>query len=80
MAKGSKVTIEIDSAQVPLIAGALELAGQGLLTGGDKSNRQYVGDDVQIDPGVDIDLVKLLFDPQTAGGMLIAIAADRAGD
>jgi selenide,water dikinase len=78
MAKGSKVTIEIDSAQVPLIAGALELASQGLLTGGDKSNRQYVGGEVQIDEGVDKNLVRLLFDPQTAGGMLIAIASDKA--
>ena len=78
MAKGSKVMIEIDSAAVPLIAGALELASQGLLTGGDKSNRQYVGDEVQIDPGIDPNLIKLLFDPQTSGGMLIEIASDKA--
>ena len=63
---------------MPLLDGALELASQGLLTGGDKSNRQYVGEDVQIDEGVDKNLVKLLFDPQTAGGMLIAIASDKA--
>ena len=78
MAKGSKVTIEINSAAVPLLDGAWELASQGLLTGGDKSNRQYVGEEVQIDEGVDKNLVKLLFDPQTAGGMLIAIASDQA--
>lgn len=78
MAKGSKVTIEIDSAAVPLLEGALELAGQGLLTGGDKSNRQYVGDEIEISETVDANLVKLLFDPQTAGGMLIAIRADQA--
>lgn len=78
MARASKVTIEIDSATVPLLEGAIELAGQGLLTGGDKSNRQYVGEDVVIGEAVDPNLIKLLFDPQTAGGMLIAIAADRA--
>jgi len=78
MACASKVTIEIDAPAVPLLHGALELASQGMLTSGDKTNREYVGADVQIDPVVDESLVKLLFDPQTAGGMLIAIAEDRA--
>lgn len=78
LAKASKVTIELDAASVPLLEGALELAAQGLLTGADKSNRQYVGEEVQIDPGIDANVVKLLFDPQTAGGMLIAIGNDRA--
>ena len=78
MACASKVSVELDSKAVPLLDGALELAGKGLLTGGDKSNRQYVGEDVQIDEGIDPNLVKLLFDPQTAGGMLIAINSGRA--
>jgi selenide,water dikinase len=78
MAKGSKVTILIEPGSVPVIDGALELATAGLMTGGDKTNREYVGDDVEIDPALDKNLVKLLFDPQTAGGMLIAIASDQA--
>ena len=78
MAKASKVTIQVDSAAIPVLDGALELANQGLLTGGDKSNRQYVGDDVEIEAAVDSNLVKLLFDPQTAGGMLICIEPERA--
>jgi selenide,water dikinase len=78
LAKASKVTIELDSAAIPLLEGALELVRQGMLTGGDKNNRQYVGDDVQINPSIDSNLVKLLFDPQTAGGMLIAIGNERA--
>jgi selenide,water dikinase len=49
-----------------------------MLTSGDKTNREYVGRDVQIDPSVDENLVKLLFDPQTAGGMLIAISEDKS--
>jgi selenide,water dikinase len=44
MACASKVTIEIDSAAVPLLDGALELASEGMLTGADKTNRQYVGE------------------------------------
>src|SRR5690349_8350576 len=78
LACASKVTVEIDAAAVPLLEGALELASQGMLTSGDKTNREYVGSDVQIGSSVDENLVKLLFDPQTAGGMLIAISEDKA--
>ena len=78
MACASKVTIEIDASAVPLLEGALELASQGMLTSGDKTNREYVGADVEIAEAVDQNLVKLLFDPQTAGGMLIAIGEDKA--
>jgi selenide,water dikinase len=78
MACASKVTIEIDSASVPLLEGALELAAANLLTSGDKTNREYVGSDAKIDDAVSADLVKLLFDPQTAGGMLIAVVEEKA--
>lgn len=78
MACASKVTIQIDANAVPLLEGALELASEGLLTSGDKTNREYVGADVEIDSTVDQNLIKLLFDPQTAGGMLIAITEDKA--
>jgi selenide,water dikinase len=78
LACGSRVTIEIDSGRVPLIPGALELAGRGLLTSGDKTNRKYIGEDVMISGAVSKDLVALLYDPQTAGGMLISIAPDRS--
>ena len=78
MACASKVTIEIDAKAVPLLEGALELASEGMLTSGDKTNREYVGADVEIAGSVDQTLVKLLFDPQTAGGMLIAIPEAKA--
>ncbi len=78
MARASGVTLEIESARVPLIPGALELAAAGMLTGGDKSNRAYVGADVKIGEGVGKELASLFFDPQTAGGLLISVAADRA--
>ena len=78
LACASKVTIEIDSRALPLLEGALELAAAGMLTSGDKTNRDYIGADIEFAPGIDPNLVKLLFDPQTAGGMLIAIKADKA--
>jgi selenide,water dikinase len=77
MARASHVTIEIDAAAVPLLNGALELAGAGMLTSGDKTNREYVGSNVRIAESVGENLVKLLFDPQTAGGMLIAVPEAR---
>jgi selenide,water dikinase len=80
MARASNVTILIEPASVPLLGGALELAAAGMLTSGDKTNREYIGEDIEIDETVDQNLVKLLFDPQTAGGMLISIAKDQAGD
>ena len=78
MACASKVTIEIDASAIPLLEGALELASEGMLTSGDKTNREYLGPDVEIAPSVNQNLVKLLFDPQTAGGMLIAIDGQKA--
>jgi selenide, water dikinase len=80
VSRASNVTIEIDSSRVPLINGALELARAGLMTGADKTNREYVGEDISIAEGIDVNLGKLLFDPQTAGGLLLAIAEDKADD
>lgn len=78
MACASNVTIEIDSARVPLISGALELAAAGMITGADKTNREYVGEDVSLAESLDPNLVKLFYDPQTAGGLLLAIAEEKA--
>jgi selenide,water dikinase len=78
MARASKVTIEIDATAVPLLQGALDLAAAGMLTSGNKTNREYVGEDVRIDDSVNENLVKLLFDPQTAGGMLISVPPEKS--
>jgi selenide,water dikinase len=80
MARASNVTIEIDSSRVPLINGALELVAAGMLTGADKTNREYVGEDVSFAGGLDPNLMKLFYDPQTAGGLLLAISEDKADD
>jgi selenide,water dikinase len=79
MACASNVTIEIDSSSVPTLEGALELTAQGMLTSGDKTNREYVGEDVEIAESVNKEMRHLLFDPQTAGGMFIAISQEHAG-
>jgi selenide,water dikinase len=78
VAKASQVTLEIIAERVPILPGALELARRKMLTKGDKVNREYVGDDVLIDAGISKETTSLFYDPQTAGGMLIAVASDRA--
>ena len=58
----------------------MELATAGLLTGGDKTNREYVGEDVSVTSRIDQNLMKLFYDPQTAGGLLLSISEDKADD
>jgi len=77
MAAASGCSIEIDSARVPVLAGARELV-HGNSPGGAKTNREYFGAGVRVDPGVDPAVVDLLYDPQTSGGLLIAVAAAHA--
>jgi selenide,water dikinase len=80
MARASNVTILIEPGKVPLLEGALELAAAGVITGADKTNREYVGDDIQIDESVSKEMRRLLYDPQTAGGMLVAISKEKADE
>jgi selenide, water dikinase len=80
MAKSSHVTIEVNSRAVPFLEGALELAAKGMLTSGDTTNREYVGDDIELGYSIGKETRSLLFDPQTAGGMLISVDPERATD
>lgn len=73
MAKASKVSFVIDSKQVPLLPDVLELIGQKMLTRGDRNNRLYVGETIKIGENVSREMQSALFDPQTAGGLLISI-------
>jgi selenide,water dikinase len=78
MAKASGVTFEIDSNSVPLLPDVLDLIEQGMLTRGDKNNRVYVGDTVRFADTVSGIMQSALFDPQTAGGLLISIEEEKA--
>ncbi|NOT61483.1 MAG: selenide, water dikinase SelD [Acidobacteria bacterium] len=78
LAKGSRVTFEIEAASLPILPGALELAARKMLTQGDKTNRNYVGNGVTFETDVTQNIASVMFDPQTAGGMLIAIAENQA--
>lgn len=78
MARASDVCLRIDSARVPLLPEVLELIGQGMLTRGDKNNRAYVGETVKFAEHISREMQSALFDPQTAGGLLISIASTKA--
>ncbi|MFN2500603.1 MAG: selenide, water dikinase SelD [Pyrinomonadaceae bacterium] len=73
MASASGVTLTIDSTRVPLLPDVLELIAGGMLTRGDKNNKAYVGETVAFDASVSAIMQSALFDPQTAGGLLIAL-------
>ena len=78
MAKASNITLKIDSDQVPLLPDVLNLIEQKMLTRGDKNNRLYVGDTVKFNSKVSGDMQSALFDPQTAGGLLISLKPKNA--
>jgi selenide, water dikinase len=73
MAKGSRVTLRIDSGRVPIMPQTLELIAEGIKTKGDRYNREYVGEAIEFAPRVSPDMQSVLLDPQTAGGMLISV-------
>lgn len=79
MALGSGVRLAIDAARIPLIDGAVEAAMAGCLPAGLNSNREFAGCMVE-DRRAHIDDVvgSLVYDPQTSGGLLIALPPEHA--
>ena len=78
MVVDSGAGVRINSAAVPLYPEALEWAAMGLIPTGAYNNRKFRGKFVTFAPGVPQTLQDLLFDPQTSGGLLIAVAAAEA--
>jgi selenide,water dikinase len=78
MASGSSVTLILESSKLPLLHRAPRLAEKGYLTGGCKRNREYLQDKITIDKSIREGLVEVAFDPQTSGGLLIALARRHA--
>jgi selenide, water dikinase len=77
MAAGSGVSFHIEHARIPLLTGAIESARGGFLAGGLKSNREFIEGCVEFAPNVPEEMRALFFDPQTSGGLLIAIAKEK---
>jgi selenide,water dikinase len=80
MALASAVSLRVRASAVPLLAGALECVNAGYIPGGLKANREFAECLVGYDDGIPDDLRTMLFDPQTAGGLLISVAPEDAAD
>ena len=72
MAEASGAALEFSASAIPLLPGALELARQGLLPGGMVRNRAFAEAYVEAE-GLEQAFADLLFDPQTSGGLLVAM-------
>jgi len=76
MALGSNVSLRLFASQVPLLEGALDCVRAGFVPGGLKANREFAECLVSYEDQVPEEIRTLLYDPQTAGGLLIAVAAN----
>jgi selenide,water dikinase len=75
MALASGVSLGISANRIRILPGALECVRSGYVPGGLKNNRDFAECMVQYDKGVPDDIKSLLYDPQTAGGLLMSVTA-----
>ena len=73
MSAASGWAVELDAQTIPLIPHALDFAAKGIIPGGSLANRRYFEPHVQASPTTDPNLLTLLFDAQTSGGMLLCV-------
>jgi selenide, water dikinase len=78
MATGACVSLQLESSRLEFLDGALECARRGFIAGGLKKNRLYVGECAQFSAGVAVEVQDLMFDPQTSGGLMIALQPEFA--
>jgi selenide,water dikinase len=76
VAQRSGVRVELDWDSLPQLTGALDAAARGVRTGGDARNRDFAGRAVELG-GTPEDVAALGYDPQTAGGLLFTLPADK---
>jgi selenide,water dikinase len=80
MALASGVTLEIDAGRLRFLPGALDYARAGTITGGLHNNREFVSCAVEAPAGMQREIEDLLYDPQTSGGLLIAMPENDAAE
>jgi selenide,water dikinase len=71
----SGVRITLDAHRLPALPGAVELAADGVRTGGDRRNREFAGPHVE--STAEPELEALAYDPQTSGGLLVTLPNDK---
>src|ERR1700690_692382 len=80
MALASNVCLRFRLNQIPVLEGALDCIRAGNIPGGLKNNRDFAECVVGYEEGIAEELKTILFDPQTAGGLLVAVAAEHASE
>jgi selenide, water dikinase len=84
MVLASHVGVELDAGALPFLPGARALAVAGQFSGGMKRNRRHVealfGARLSIDPGVPAEVVSMLFEAETSGGLVFSVSAARAAE
>ena len=78
IALASNVSLRLYASRIPLLDGALECVRAGHIPGGLKANREFAECVVTYEDGVSEEVKTILFDPQTAGGLLISVAPEDA--
>jgi selenide, water dikinase len=76
LAERSGVRLALEAVALPVLPGALEAAAAGVRTGGDRRNREFAAAHVEAD-GLSDELLALAYDPQTAGGLLVTLPAEK---
>ncbi len=80
MAQGSGCSIHLDTAGIPCHPEAFEMAEMGFIPAGAYRNREYAGAGVKKGPGITRAMEDLCYDPQTSGGLLMALPEGAAAD
>jgi selenide,water dikinase len=80
MIKDSKLGMEINASAIPVLDAAREFASMGLVPGGARRNMDYYRSHVEQACEISDEMRDILFDPQTSGGLLIAVSSDTADE
>ena len=80
VALASEVSLRLFAGRIPLLEGALDCVRAGHIPGGLKANREFAECAVGYEDGISEEIKTMLFDPQTAGGLLISVAAEDSAE
>jgi selenide,water dikinase len=80
MALASDVSLRLYASRIPLLEGALDCVRAGHIPGGLKANREFAECVVGYEEEIPEDIKTLLFDPQTAGGLLVAVKSEKSAN
>ncbi len=78
MAEKGNIGLEFEFSKLPFISGAIQYADDMLFPGGACRNENFYTKHVTFDESISAEMRTLLFTPETSGGLLIAVAPDRA--